>query len=99
MFDGILNLSLWSLIFKQKFLQAGEIKVGEIVKGTVKRLKESALFMSISGNVDGVIWPNQYADVPLKHPARKFKVGDSIKCRVSATWCVVLVGAYVLCRC
>ena len=98
MFDGILNLSLRPLIFEQKFLQAGEIKVGEIVKGTVKRLTESALFVSISGNVDGVIWPNHYADVPLKHPAKKFKVGGSIKCRVSVTWCVVLVGAYILRR-
>ncbi|KAL4069766.1 hypothetical protein V8B97DRAFT_2051647 [Scleroderma yunnanense] len=82
LFDGILQLSLRPSIFEQKFLQAGEIKVGEVVRGTVKRLTESALFVSISGNVDGVVWPNHYADVPLKHPAKKFKVGGSIKCRV-----------------
>ncbi|KAG6336141.1 hypothetical protein ID866_2951 [Astraeus odoratus] len=81
-FDGILQLSLRPSVFEQKFLQAGEIQLGEVLKGTIKRLTESALFVTISGNVDGVIWPNHYADVPLKHPARKFKVGGSIKCRV-----------------
>ena len=31
-----------------------------------------------------VVWPNHFADIRLKHPERKFKVGSSIKCRVSA---------------
>ncbi|KIJ65006.1 hypothetical protein HYDPIDRAFT_175081 [Hydnomerulius pinastri MD-312] len=81
-FDGILQLSLRPSILEQKFLQAGEVHVGEIIKGTVKKLTDSALFVSISGNVDGVIWPGHYADIPLKHPAKRFKIGGSIKCRV-----------------
>ncbi|KAG8219657.1 hypothetical protein J3R82DRAFT_612 [Butyriboletus roseoflavus] len=81
-FDGILQLSLRSSVLEQKFLQAGEVQVGEILKGMVKQLTDSALFVSISGNVDGVIWPTHYADIPLKHPSKKFKVGGSIKCRV-----------------
>lgn len=99
MFDGLLQLSLRSSIFEQKFLQSGEIKVGEVVRGTIKRLTESALFVSISSNVDGVVWPNHFADVPLKHPARKFKVGGNIKCRVSVGMYVILVDAYTCLRC
>lgn len=38
--------------------------------------------MSISDNVDGVVWPNHYADITLKHPSKRFKPGASIKCRV-----------------
>lgn len=83
-FDGILQLSLRSSVLEQRFLQAGELQVGEILKGMVKRLTDSALFVSISGNVDGVIWPVHYADIPLKHPSKKFKIGGSIKCRVRA---------------
>ncbi|KAH0838161.1 hypothetical protein J3R83DRAFT_6412 [Lanmaoa asiatica] len=83
-FDGILQLSLRSSVLEQRFLQAGQVHVGEILKGIVKQLTDSALFVSISGNVDGVIWPVHYADIPLKHPSKKFKVGGSIKCRVRA---------------
>ncbi|KAG0704363.1 hypothetical protein DFH29DRAFT_380266 [Suillus ampliporus] len=82
--DGLLQLSLRPSILEQRFLQAGDIQVGEILKGTVKRLTDSALFVSISGNVDGVIWPNHYADIPLKHPSKRFKAGGSIQCRVLA---------------
>ncbi|KAI6047791.1 hypothetical protein EDC04DRAFT_2555890 [Pisolithus marmoratus] len=82
MFDGILQLSLRPSVFTEKFLQVGDIQVGEVIKGTVKRLTDSAVFVSLSERLDGVIWPNHYADVPLKYPARRFKVGASIKCRV-----------------
>lgn len=82
--DGVLQLSLRPSILDQRFLQAGDIRVGEVLKGTVKRLTDSALFVSISCNADGIIWPNHYADIPLRHPSKRFKAGGSIKCRVLA---------------
>ena len=69
-------------VLEQKFLQVGELHAGEVIKGTVKKLTDSALFVSISGNVDGVVWPNHYADIMLKHPQKRFKPGGSVKCRV-----------------
>ncbi len=80
--DGILQLSLRPSVLAQKFLQVADVQVGEVIKGTVKKLTDSALFVSISGNVDGVVWPNHYADITLKHPQKRFKPGGSIKCRV-----------------
>ncbi|KAH9947721.1 hypothetical protein B0H21DRAFT_852620 [Amylocystis lapponica] len=80
--DGLMQLSLRPSVLEQKFLQVGEVQVGEIIKGTVKKLTNSALFVSISGSVDGVVWPNHYADIPLKHPQKRFKPGGNIKCRV-----------------
>ncbi|KAH9836984.1 uncharacterized protein C8Q71DRAFT_580175 [Rhodofomes roseus] len=80
--DGYLQLSFRQSVLQQKFLQVGEVQVGEVIKGTVKKLTDSALFVSISGTVDGVIWPNHYADIPLKHPQKRFKPGGTIKCRV-----------------
>ncbi|TFK30827.1 U3 snoRNP-associated protein Rrp5 [Coprinopsis marcescibilis] len=82
MFDGLLQLSLKSSIFEQSFLQLEDFKVGEIVKGTIKSVSDSAIFVSLSGNIDGVIWPNHFADIKLKHPTRRFKAGNSIKCKV-----------------
>jgi rRNA biogenesis protein RRP5 len=70
-------------ILEQKFLRVSDVQVGELLKGTVKKLSDSALFVSISGNVDAVVFPNHYADIMLKHPQRRFKEGASIKCRVS----------------
>ncbi|KAI0673370.1 U3 snoRNP-associated protein Rrp5 [Trametes maxima] len=80
--DGLLQLSLRTSVLAQKFLQVADVQVGEVIKGTVKKLTDSALFVSISGNVDGVVWPNHYADIALKHPQKRFKPGGSIKCRV-----------------
>ncbi|KAI0308284.1 U3 snoRNP-associated protein Rrp5 [Multifurca ochricompacta] len=81
-FDGILQLSMRASVLEQKFLRVSDVQVGEQLKGTIKRLTDSALFVSISGNVDGVVFPNHYADIILKHPQKRFKEGSSIKCRV-----------------
>ncbi|KAF8578416.1 U3 snoRNP-associated protein Rrp5 [Ramaria rubella] len=80
--DGILQLSLQSSVLEQKFLQVGDVEVGERLKATVKKLTSTGLFVSISGNVDGVIWPNHYADITLKQPQKRFKEGSTLKCRV-----------------
>ena len=82
-FDGFIQLSLRPSVLAQKFLQVADVQVGELIKGTVKKLTDTALFVSISGNVDGVIWPNHFADIALKHPQKRFKPGSSLKCRVS----------------
>jgi rRNA biogenesis protein RRP5 len=82
-FDGVLQLSMRASILEQRFLRVSDVQVGELLKGTVKKLTDGALFVSISGNVDAVVFPNHYADIMLKHPQRRFKEGASIKCRVS----------------
>lgn len=80
--DGLLQVSLKTSILEQKFLQVSDVQVGEVVKGTVKVLTDTALFVSISGAVDGVVFPNHYADILLKQPQKRFKPGANIKCRV-----------------
>jgi rRNA biogenesis protein RRP5 len=82
-FDGLLQLSLKRSVIEQKYIQVTDVEVGKTVTGTIKKLTDSAMFVTLSGNIDGVIWPNHYADIILKHPAKRFKVGASIKCRVS----------------
>lgn len=82
LFDGLLQLSLKQSVLEQKFLKISDVQVGEVVKGTIKRLTEAGLFVSMSGNIDGVVWPNHYADITLKQPSKRFKPGANIKCRV-----------------
>ncbi|KAJ4002507.1 hypothetical protein F5050DRAFT_1802449 [Lentinula boryana] len=81
-FDGLLQLSLKPSVLERKYLQVTDVHVGEIIKGTIKRLSDSGLFISLSENVDGVVWPNHFADILLKNPSKKFKIGATIKCRV-----------------
>ncbi|KAJ6601242.1 hypothetical protein DFH09DRAFT_1271035 [Mycena vulgaris] len=81
-FDGLVQLSMKSSVLDQKFLQVADVQVGEIIKGTSKKLTDSGLFVWMYGNVDGVVWPDHYADISLKHPAKRFKASANIKCRV-----------------
>jgi hypothetical protein len=81
-FDGLLQLSLKSSVLEQKFFQVGDVEVGEVIRGTIKKLTDTGLFVTLSGNIDGVVWPNHYADITLKQPSKRFKIGASIKCRV-----------------
>ncbi|KAF7320265.1 hypothetical protein MKEN_00811100 [Mycena kentingensis (nom. inval.)] len=81
-FDRLLQLSFKPSVLEQKFLQVMDVQVGEVIKGTIKKLSDSNLIVSLFNNVDGVIWPNHYADIALKHPSKRFKAGASIKCRV-----------------
>ena len=80
--DGLLQLSMKPSVLAQSFLRVDDVTVGDVVKGTVKKLTDSALFVSLNGSVDGVIWPTHYADIALKHPQKRFKQGATIKCRV-----------------
>jgi rRNA biogenesis protein RRP5 len=45
-------------------------------------LTDKALFVDVSGSVQGVVFPLHYADIKLKHPEKRFKAGQSVKCRV-----------------
>jgi rRNA biogenesis protein RRP5 len=83
-FDGLLKLSLRASVLAQKFLQVSDVRPGELVRGVVKRLTDRALFVSLAGAVDGVVWPTHYADITLKHPQKRFKPGSAVRARVLA---------------
>lgn len=53
------------------------------LQGTISRFIDKAIFINVSGSVDGVVWPLHYADIQLKHPEKRFKAGNTVKCRVS----------------
>ncbi|KAK4685994.1 rRNA biogenesis protein RRP5, partial [Tremellales sp. Uapishka_1] len=82
--DGILLLSFEQKVLDQVFMQVDELKIGQILKGTIRRLSDKGLFVNVQGSVDGVVWPLHYADIRLKHPEKRFKVGSTVKCRVFA---------------
>lgn len=81
--DGLLQASLQQSVIDRRFMKVQDLRVGEVIDGTVQRLSDSALFVNIHGNVAGVVWPLHYSDLRLKHPERRFKAGTAVKARVS----------------
>lgn len=81
-FDGIIQVSLKSSVLEKKLMRVDDVQVGQVIKGTIKSLTPSGLFVSIDGSFDAVVWPNHYADIVLKNPSKRFKPGSTIKCRV-----------------
>ncbi|GAA97773.1 uncharacterized protein L969DRAFT_42922 [Mixia osmundae IAM 14324] len=82
--DGALQISLQPSVLAQRFLRVSDVVVGEAVKATIKRITSKAMFVSVDGNVDAVVWPLHYSDIKLKHPEKRFKIGDVVKGRIFA---------------
>lgn len=82
--DGVLLLSFEQKVLDQVFMSVSELNVGRGLKGTVRKLTDKGLFVDIQGSVDGVVWPLHYADIRLKHPEKRFKVGSTVRTRVFA---------------
>lgn len=94
--DGVILVSMRSSILEQKFMHVSDVKVGERMKGSIKQLSDKALFVSVSGSVDAVVWPNHYADITLRHPEKRFKAGGAVKGRVSRLYNSTLLSEHFL---
>jgi rRNA biogenesis protein RRP5 len=84
--DGRVLVSLQPSVLKRAFMRVSEVQVGSIVRGTVARLgpNGNAIFLDLGGSVHGVVFPLHFADVPLRKPEKKYKVGATVKARVLA---------------
>ncbi|KAG9096343.1 rRNA biogenesis protein rrp5 [Ceratobasidium sp. UAMH 11750] len=80
--DRFVQLSLQPSVLELVYMRAGDVNVGETLKGTITKLKENGLLVALSDKVTGFVGPCHYADIRLKHPERKFKQGATVKCRV-----------------
>ncbi|KAG9127379.1 rRNA biogenesis protein rrp5 [Ceratobasidium sp. 392] len=80
--DGLVLLSLQPSVLELVYMRAGDVNVGDTLKGTITKLKENGLIVALSDKVTGFVGPDHYADIKLKHPERKFKEGATVKCRV-----------------
>ena len=85
--DGLLQASTQQSVIDRKFMKVTDLKVGDVLEGTVQRLSDTALFVNIQGNVAGIVWPLHYSDLKLRHPERKFKPGGKVKSRVELLSC------------
>ncbi|KAK3789019.1 hypothetical protein RRG08_008342 [Elysia crispata] len=80
--EGIALVSLKQSVLEQKFLSLKDISVGEIVEVYVKDVTLNGLVVKISKGIYSFIPCMHLADVPIKHPEKKFEAGQKLKSRV-----------------
>ena len=85
--DGLFIVSLNPTVISQPFLRVEDVKVGQVVKGTIEKMIVSGkgvtgLVITLAEGVSGMVNETHFADVKLQHPERKFKEGMSVTARV-----------------
>lgn len=85
--DNLYYVSLKKTTLDQQFLRLEDVRIGEVVKGTVERLILGAkgvtgALVKLSESVTGLAPEMHLSDVHLQHPERKFKEGFPVKARV-----------------
>ncbi|OCK79630.1 nucleic acid-binding protein [Lepidopterella palustris CBS 459.81] len=88
--DGLYLVSLEQSILDQQFLRIEDIRVGQVVYGTVEKLiithkAATALIINLAEGITGLVPEMHLADVHLQHPDRKFKEGQTVTARVLST--------------
>ncbi|KAJ1679818.1 rRNA biogenesis protein rrp5, partial [Spiromyces aspiralis] len=81
-FDGILQASMQASILDEPYLRAADLSVGEVALGTVDKVLEDGLLVSLSPHVTGFVPRDHASDAKLKDLSKKFSEGDQVKCRV-----------------
>lgn len=88
--DGLFIVSLEPKVIAEPFLRVEDVKVGQIVKGTIEKLMlnergVSGMLVNIAEGISGLVSPIHMADVLLQHPERKFREGSTVTARVLST--------------
>jgi len=85
MTDRLLLLSLQPSVLEKQYMRVSEVPVGEVVRVTIRKVTPQAIFVRLSSNVDGVVFPLHFSDVHLAHPEKKFKPNLSMNARIVHT--------------
>ncbi|KAI9667406.1 MAG: rRNA biogenesis protein rrp5 [Bathelium mastoideum] len=85
--DGHFILSLEPKIIEQPFLRLEDIRVGQLVEGTIEKLLITAegiggLLVNLADGISALVPEAHFSDVKLRHPERKFKEGMHVSARV-----------------
>ncbi|KAF6222079.1 hypothetical protein HO133_001165 [Letharia lupina] len=88
--DGLFIVSMEPKVISQAFLRMEDIKVGQVVKGTVEKMLVNetgvnGVIVRIAEGITGLVPEVHLADIRLQHPEKKFKEGSSVTARVLST--------------
>jgi rRNA biogenesis protein RRP5 len=85
--DGVYLVSLEPSILDQPFLRMEDLKIGEVVKGTIEKIVVNAtgvggVLVNLAEGITGLVSETHLADVQLLHPEKIFKEGKTVTARV-----------------
>lgn len=88
--DGLFIVSMEPSVISQAFLRMEDVKIGQVVKGTVEKMLVnengvSGVIVKIAEGITGLVPAIHLADIHLQHPEKKFKEGSSVTARVLST--------------
>lgn len=88
--DGLFIVSMEPRVISQAFLRVEDVKIGQVVKGTVEKMMVNetgvnGIIVKIAEGITGLVPELHLADIHLQHPERKFKEGSSVTARVLST--------------
>ena len=88
--DALFIVSLEPKVINQQFLRLEDVKIGQVVKGTIEKLLVSAegvsgLIVNITDGISGLVPEPHLSDIRLQHPERQFKEGNKVTARVLST--------------
>ncbi|XP_064601057.1 protein RRP5 homolog [Liolophura sinensis] len=80
--EAVVLVSLRESHLTRQFMKLTDIQLGSVVECQVRAIHDSGMSVKLDKWTKGFISSLHLADVPLKHPEKKFKEGDKLKCRV-----------------
>jgi len=88
--DGLFIVSLEPKVINQLFLGMEDVKIGQVVQGTVEKLMVgptgvSGVLVTIAEGITGLVPEVHLSDIHLQHPEKKFKEGSPVTARVLST--------------
>lgn len=69
-------------MLEKPYFKYSDIKIGEVVEGTVEKHGDYGMIVSLSDAIRGLCPRIHMSDVRLKQPKKKHKEGSKVKCRV-----------------
>lgn len=88
--DGLFIVSLEPKVINQQFIRIEDVQVGQNVDGVIERIMidesgVTGMLVNLADGISGLVPKMHFADIPIQHPERKFKIGSAIKARVLST--------------
>ena len=88
--DGLFIVSMEPKVISQAFLRMEDVKIGQVVKGTVEKMLVNengvdGLIVKLAEGITGLVPKLHLADIQLQHPEKKFKEGSAVTARVLST--------------
>ena len=80
--NRVVLVTMKESLLKMAFFNYQDIKLGQVIACTVKKLNSTGAIVKVTGRISGLVPRLHLSDVPLTNPEKMFKVGREVKCRV-----------------